>query len=333
MIRPLRNLSLSFVGLLVIVWTSACSENAQFPVDEALTNASRQSKESAVSDAPISGPPEDESLPSDSTPVLEQPLDLPETPSESVSQENLADPITTSDLETGSESSPLTAEQLDQVPVSIRPYVKELAALGVLAIANEPFVPNAPISRRLFARWLIETHNLFFADQTSQQLRLASPNEEPIFTDVQSDNPQFPYIQTLAQTGIVSSPLAGDGTATRFMPDKPLTRETLLKWKVPLDRQAGIGPATLTQIQQTWGFQDATQIQPQAYGALVADYENAEHSNVRRSFGFTTLFQPEKIVTQAEAAAALWSFGLQAQAVTAEQVLQNSDPSEPLQSQ
>jgi len=39
-------------------------------------------------------------------------------------------------------------------------------------------------------------------------------------------------------------------------------------------------------------------------------------------FGYTTLFQPKKPVTRAEAAASLWYFGFQGDGITAKEILE-----------
>jgi hypothetical protein len=59
--------------------------------------------------------------------------------------------------------------------------------------------------------------------------------------------------------------------------------------------------------------------------ALYADFQNAEQANIRRVFGFTTLFQPKRPVTRAEAATALWYFGFQGDGVSAADAVQGQD--------
>jgi len=119
--------------------------------------------------------------------------------------------------------------------------------------------------------------------------------------------------------------LSGNSTEVLFRPDAPLTRESLVLWKVPLDIRQGLPQASLDAVQQTWGFQDAGKIDPKAMRAILADFQNGEQSIIRRVFGYTTLFQPKKPVTQAEAAAALWYFGSQGEGISASEVLQQSN--------
>jgi hypothetical protein len=62
----------------------------------------------------------------------------------------------------------------------------------------------------------------------------------------------------------------------------------------------------------------------------LADFQNSEQANIRRVFGYTTLFQPKKPVTRAEAAAALWYFGSQGEGLSAKEAqklkVQKSQP-------
>ncbi|WP_448564765.1 S-layer homology domain-containing protein [Trichothermofontia sp.] len=217
---------------------------------------------------------------------------------------------------------------LEQAPPSLRSAVTDLAALGILTpIANASdteattFAPNQPLTRRDFARWLVMANNRLFRDRPGKQIRLAQTTDTPVFQDVPASDPDFAVIQGLAEAGILPSRLSGDNTATQFRPNAPLNRETLLRWKVPLDFRRTLAPATVEAVQETWGFQDATRISPDALRAVLADYQNGDLANIRRVFGFTTLLQPQREVTRAEGAAALGYFGFQTEGVAAADVL------------
>ncbi|MEQ9000098.1 MAG: S-layer homology domain-containing protein [Coleofasciculus sp. B1-GNL1-01] len=224
----------------------------------------------------------------------------------------------------------------DNVPSGLRQYVEDLAALGVLTPdASSPnnksedsgtqFAASKIITRRQYARWLIETNNRIYDNSPGKQIRLASETTQPTFQDVPASDPDFGVIQGLAEAGLIPSPLSGNSTEVLFRPDAPLTRENLVLWKVPLDIRQGLPQASLDAVQQTWGFQDAGKIDPKAMRAILADFQNGEQSIIRRVFGYTTLFQPKKPVTQAEAAAALWYFGSQGEGISASEVLQQSN--------
>lgn len=224
----------------------------------------------------------------------------------------------------------------DNVPPGLRQYVEDLAALDVLtadassannksADRGTQFAANKIITRRQYARWLIETNNRIYENSPGKQIRLASETTQPAFQDVPASDADFGAIQGLAEAGLIPSPLSGNSTDVLFRPDAPLTRENLILWKVPLDIRQGLPSASLDAVQQTWGFQDAGKIDPKALRAVLADFQNGEQSIIRRVFGYTTLFQPKKPVTQAEAAAALWYFGSQGEGISASQVLQQSN--------
>lgn len=215
-------------------------------------------------------------------------------------------------------SAPQTALGLDSVNEQLAQYIQDVAALGVFeGDVTQDFRPNQVVERGEFARWLVEANNAIYADNPGKQIRLIPDASQPAFSDVPKTHPDFAVIQGLAEAGIIPSRLSGDTAATQFRPDAPLTRETLLLWKVPLDIRQGLPNASLDTIQETWGFQDTPKIDPKVLRSLLADYQNADQANIKRAFGFTQLFQPKKPVTRAEAAAALWYFGYQGEGISA----------------
>jgi len=222
---------------------------------------------------------------------------------------------------------------LNKAPQELRQYITDLAALGVLPLqqtgnkSNQAdiltqFDPSKTISHREFARWLVAANNQFHPNRPSLQIREASANSQPAFQDVPPTDPDFSAIQGLAEAGLIPSRLSGDVTAVLFRPDAPLTREQLILWKVPLDSRQGLPNASVDAVRESWGFQDVARIDPKALRAVLADFQNGEQSNIRRVFGYTTLFQPKKPVTRAEAAAALWYFGNASEGISAPEALQ-----------
>ncbi|MGF1518691.1 MAG: S-layer homology domain-containing protein [Nodosilinea sp.] len=223
---------------------------------------------------------------------------------------------------------PGTTAQLAQVPDDLRPYVQNWLALGIVEQSNGTsstttldFQPNQPITRGDFAQWLLAANNKFYQDTPAKRIRPATSSATPAFEDVPSSHRHFAAIQGLAEAGIIPSAKTGNATAVNFRPDAPLTRETLVLWKVPLDTRAALPTADAEAVTTAWGFQDATQVEPLALRAVLADHQNGDFANIRRAFGYTTLFQPEKGVTQAEAAAALWRFGNQTEGISAADLL------------
>ncbi|MBE9003797.1 S-layer homology domain-containing protein [Fortiea sp. LEGE XX443] len=252
----------------------------------------------------------------------------PVAPSNSATQPSTTPntPTTTATISASGEFS-----DLNKAPQELRQHIQDLAALGVLSIeppgnkANSSntnlFEPSKIITRRIYARWIVAANNAMYANNPAKQIRLAAESTQPAFSDVSKTDPDFPVIQGLAEAGLIPSSLSGDSTAVLFLPDAPLTREQLILWKVPLDTRQALPTANLDTVKQTWGFQDVGKIDPKALRAILADFQNVEKSNIRRVFGFTTLFQPKKTVTRAEAAAALWYFGTPGDGVSAADAL------------
>ncbi len=281
---------------------------------------------SSPSDQPDSAPSADESS--------------AEEPGQSAAERNRQASSTASTDATSESAAAGDYKDLGQAPEEIRPYLADLIDLDLLKVrppaaapaANgatakpvapippDEFRPNQATTRREYARWLLATNNRFYTDQRSRKVRPGISGNQPVFQDVTASDPDFGAIQGLAEAGIIPSPLTGSSTALTFRPDAPLTRKDLVLWKVPLDTRQPLPQATPAAIEQAWGFQDAAKIEPRALQALLADYQNGDFANVRRAFGYTTLFQPDKAATRAEAAAVLWRFGNSTEGITAEEV-------------
>ena len=215
---------------------------------------------------------------------------------------------------------------LDKVPKQLRQAVQQVAALDILTphLQEEQikkFAPNEPVTRRDYARWLVAANNEYYGQSPGKKIHLATPGSQLAFKDIEPNDPDFGAIQGLAEAGLIPSVLTGESDNLLFRPDAPLTREDLLVWKVPLDIRKALPKASIENIEETWGFQDATSISTQSLRALFADFQNGDRSNVRRIFGYTTLFQPKKPVTRGEAAASLWYFGFQGDGITAKEAL------------
>ena len=231
----------------------------------------------------------------------------------------------TNNLDT--QTNPDSLDDLAEVPEELRQNVRDVVALNIATPIKDPetnsvtFQPNEPITRREYAKWLVTANNKYYDSSSGNKIRLASKSTNPAFKDIGVDDPDFAEIQGLAEAGLIPSPLTNSSEDILFKPDAPLTREDLVAWKVPLDTRQALPKADVKAIQEAWGFQDANKIDPLALPALFADYQNSDRSNFKRIFGYTTLFQPKKAVTRAEAAASLWYFGYQGDGITARESL------------
>ncbi|MEG4024288.1 S-layer homology domain-containing protein [Microcoleus sp. S13C4] len=242
-----------------------------------------------------------------------------------------------------SPKSAKVSEQESQIPQQLRQYVADLTQLEVLKVRSSPKAslttesanletastlpkPNKIVTRREYARWLVAANNQIYASRQAKQIRLAVDSSEPAFSDLPKTDPDFSAIQGLAEAGVIPSSLSGEIKDVKFRPDAPLTRETMILWKVPLDTRQVLPTANIEGVKEKWGFQDASKIDSQASRAVLADFNNGDLANIRRVFGFTTLFQPKKSVTRAEAAASLWYFGVQDQGLSAKDALEAKSP-------
>ena len=296
------------------------SENSEFSAAQNSPEESQQAESNTLPNTPLSSnsiqQPE-ESKPQSQSEIPNEPLDtdIPST--------NYLDSSTTDFID------------LDAVPEQLSQPLTEIAALGILTpytgngnIDLNRFAPNKEITRGEYARWLIAANNRYYDDNPGKKIYIATHTNEPAFQDVKVNSPDFGAIQGLAEAGLVPSRLTEDSTSLLFRPDAPLKREDLITWKVPLDMRQALPKASIESIEESWGFQDAADIDSEGIRALYADFQNGDRSNVRRIFGYTTLFQPKKPVTRAEAAASLWYFGFQGDGITAGEILKSETTSE-----
>ncbi|BDA39683.1 S-layer homology domain-containing protein [Candidatus Atelocyanobacterium thalassae] len=213
------------------------------------------------------------------------------------------------------------------IPEVLYSYVNDLVALGTLDLENinknsQSLDINTEINRRTYAKWIFKTYNKFYQDIPEKQIRPVTFNSKPVFSDVPMNDPDYFFIQGLAEAGIISSSLSGDNNSLLFYPNAYLTREDLIVWKTPLDLGRGLPIISSIHTEKTWGFEDIVTIKTKARQALYVDFHNKDKSNVRRIFGYITLFQPKKPVTLAEAITSLWYFGYQEKGFSAYDILQ-----------
>ncbi|NJK35773.1 MAG: S-layer homology domain-containing protein [Oscillatoriales cyanobacterium SM2_2_1] len=178
-------------------------------------------------------------------------------------------------------------------------YVQDLSRLGIRSQEDL----NQPTRRREYVRWLIQANNRLFADLPSRQVRPARPQQAPRFKDVPANDPDFTFIQGAADAGLL--PTSGQ----QFFPDRPLTREQLVQWKILLDLRRPLPPISAAELRKITGFVDSSRIAAAARSAIAADMQLGDLSNLRRSFGFRVQLQPQQAVTRLESLASLWSFG------------------------
>ena len=195
----------------------------------------------------------------------------------------------------------------------LSPNIEKLVQLDIIDDKNNLNIYQT-VTRREYARWLFKTNNIVYGDVNSKIIRSANPNSEPLYADVSPNDPDFKTIQGLAEAGLIPSKLT-QSSLNSFNPDKPLTREDLIAWKVPLDFRQKLPTTTIDNLKESWAFQDVSKISPTTWSKLYLDWQNGENANIRKAFGYITLFQPQKPVTYQEAAEVLSSFGYQQETI------------------
>ncbi|XP_077241873.1 uncharacterized protein LOC143882253 isoform X4 [Tasmannia lanceolata] len=189
------------------------------------------------------------------------------------------------------------------------------AALQVLKVIEPDVQPSDLCTRREYARWLLCASSVLSRSTISKvyPAMFIENVTELAFDDVTPEDPDFPFIQGLAEAGLISSKLSindahhsqdKEHNPILFSPESPLSRQDLISWKMALEKRQ-LPDADRKILYQCSGFIDIDKINPDAWPALVADLSAGEHGITALAFGYTRLFQPDKPVTKAQAAIAL----------------------------
>ncbi|KAL6123223.1 hypothetical protein ACLB2K_075745 [Fragaria x ananassa] len=189
-----------------------------------------------------------------------------------------------------------------------------LAALQVLKVIEPDVQPVDLCTRREYARWLVSASSALSRNSISKvyPAMYIENITELAFDDITPEDLDFPSIQGLAESGLISSKLSRrdmdssldeDEGPYYFSPASPLSRQDLVSWKMALEKRHLL-EADRKVLHQISGFIDTDKIHPDACPALVADL-SGEQGIIALAFGYTRLFQPNKPVTKAQAAIAL----------------------------
>ncbi|KAK4571598.1 hypothetical protein RGQ29_030131 [Quercus rubra] len=189
-----------------------------------------------------------------------------------------------------------------------------LAALQVLKVIEADVQPGDLCTRREYARWLVSASSALSRNTTSKvyPAMYIENVSELAFDDITPEDPDFSSIQGLAEAGLIASKLSRkdmlssldeDQSPFYFSPESPLSRQDLISWKMALEKRQL--PEADRKLHQISGFIDIDKIHPDACPALVADISAGEQGIIALAFGYTRLFQPDKPVTNAQAAIAL----------------------------
>ncbi|KAJ4834266.1 hypothetical protein Tsubulata_044806 [Turnera subulata] len=223
-----------------------------------------------------------------------------------------------------SSSQTPASERVERVKLSVVVDPSQLEALSTLKklkIIEDDAIAGDLCTRREYARWLVRLNSLL---ERSSKHRIVPPTSTtiPAFDDVAVEDPDFQFIQALAEAGIIPSKLSqfsfgsnsleGDGSFC-FYPERFISRLDLVNWKSQLEYN--FVPEITEQMSRVKvSYMDVKEIPRDASPELFVDLLAGEKSIFRNVFGQSRRFQPNKPLTKAQAAAALTS-GRMAKAV------------------
>ncbi|GLT73106.1 hypothetical protein SLA2020_449870 [Shorea laevis] len=215
-------------------------------------------------------------------------------------------------------SAPVGKHERIVLPIAVDSTQEEaLSVLKNLKIIEDDVRSDELCTRREYTRWLVRTsllleRNLKHRVDTSLAL---SASVIAAFDDMDIKDPDFKYIQALAEAGIIPSKLSGKISSSDnstspagvyFFPDSFLTRHDLINWKALVEYE--FKPGIVDQISRTKvEYMDVKEISPESSPGLFMDMLAAEKSILRKVFGQSKRFQPNKPLTKAQAAVALTS--------------------------
>ncbi|XP_045819063.1 uncharacterized protein LOC123911642 [Trifolium pratense] len=212
------------------------------------------------------------------------------------------------------------------VPVSVDSTQEEaLSILKKLKIIEDDAEANELCTRREFARWLVKLNSCLERNPKHRIATIVSLSGLIVtaFDDINVDDPDFQYIQVLAEAGVVPSKLSWQNSSNGygsdykegiyFFPDRFVSRQDLMEWRTPLEY--GFFSAIIDQVSiKKAGYMDVKDTtSPGVYLDMLA----GDSSILRKVFGQSKRFQPHKPSTKAQAAVALTS-GRMKEAISAE---------------
>ncbi|KAJ7943222.1 S-layer domain containing protein [Quillaja saponaria] len=247
-------------------------------------------------------------------------------------QEGIPDAVTET-------SASVHKPELVIIPVAVDSTQQEaLSVLMKLKIIEDDVNAGELCTRREYARWLVRMSSLLERNLKNRVIPTIALSGSVItaFDDVSIEDPDFGFIQALAEAGIVHSKLSlgsnwssnyldSEGNA-KFFPDRFISRQDIIDWKAQLEYELTLGiidqllKPDLSAVQissKKLGFMDGKEISPQASLALYMDMLAGNKSILRKVFGQTKRFQPNKPSTKAQTAVALTS-GRMTEAISSE---------------
>ncbi|XP_009613456.1 uncharacterized protein [Nicotiana tomentosiformis] len=193
-----------------------------------------------------------------------------------------------------------------------------LFVLKKLKIIEDDVKADELCTRREYARWFVNANTQLERWRKHRIVPsvVLSGSTVTAFDDVSVEDPDFAAIQSLAEAGIIpsklldrefaSTPNVSEDQGICFFPNRFLSRQDLISWKVKIEYE--VMPGIDKEIsRKNIGFLDVRDINSEALVVLFVDLRAGERSILRRVFGQAKRFQPNKPSTKAQAAVSLTS--------------------------
>ncbi|OIW16668.1 hypothetical protein TanjilG_28725 [Lupinus angustifolius] len=208
-------------------------------------------------------------------------------------------------------------EKLERVriPASVDSTQEEaLSVLKSLKIIEDDVEANELCTRREYARWVVKLSSSLERNPRHMIAPIVSPSDSIVtaFDDITGEDPDFRFIQALAEAGVLPSKLSWkdssnsseyDQVNVNFFPHRFISRQDLVDWRAQLEYDFFSGVIDQISIKKA-GYMDVKEI---ISPAVYADMSEGDRSILRNVFGQSKRFQPNKPSTKAQAAVALTS--------------------------
>ncbi|KAL9254173.1 hypothetical protein AKJ16_DCAP03508 [Drosera capensis] len=209
---------------------------------------------------------------------------------------------------TGSGTSEKYQPRIIPAPVDST-QLEAISSLKALKIIEDNVKAGELCKRREYARWLVRANSLL---ERNQKLKInpslaLSGSLNAAFQDANIEDPDFGFIQALAEAGVVFSKISTkEHGSCNFYTDRFISRQDLIEWKAQLEYDlnstgnVGIPKSKLDLMDIKDTSMDMTR-------GLFMDLFAGDKSLLSRVFGQTRRLQPDKPATKAQAAVALAS--------------------------
>ncbi|KAL6577707.1 hypothetical protein OROMI_010035 [Orobanche minor] len=237
-----------------------------------------------------------------------------------VPDENVID-VSDSIVRTETSSNTMKEKKLERiiVPLAVDSAQQEaLISLKTLKIIEDDVKADELCTRREYARWLVRANSQLERSRKHciNTSAVLSGSIITAFDDVGIEDPDFEYIQSLAEAGVIRSKLSdrnsssnsnvGDQGCSKFFPERFISRQDLISWKAKIEYR--VTPRVQEEMSlKKIGFLDVKEISSDALVELLVDILADEKSIIRGVFGQSKRLQPNKPCTKGQAAVALRS--------------------------